>query len=86
MSCYNIENFISEGDDVMSIDLQTAKEQAIWEHYKAIEAKNFQLENQLEKANKENLRLLRIITSWRNRCFEAETKLGLREQKKKGRR
>lgn len=43
------------------LDKSTEHEQRMWEHYQAIESENHHLKRQLDKTNRENRKLKKII-------------------------
>ena len=55
-----------------TFDEITASEQRVYEKYKAIEAENFHLKNQLKRKNKEITNLKRGLAYWKHRAIKKE--------------
>jgi hypothetical protein len=52
----------------MLVNEKTVQEQAVYEHYKQIEAENFSLKKQLSKEKKENRRLKHLVRVWKGKA------------------
>jgi predicted nuclease with TOPRIM domain len=56
----------------MLVDEKTIQEQEVYDHYKKIEAENFQLKNQLTHKNREIKRLKRTISKLNEKLKESQ--------------